>query len=97
MSILDGFDDVADILKQYEVDDLHALDGCEVLFATYECANYEGHSQVIYRDLDGELYEVCGSHCSCMGLEGQWDPARVTVEALKMRPNLDPRILGVLS
>ncbi len=95
MSILDGFENVAEILSQYCADP-HALDGCDVLFAVYECGNYEGDSQVIYRAPDGELYEVTGSHCSCHGLEGQWEPARVTVDALKMRPHLDKRILGVL-
>lgn len=39
---------------------------------------------VAYR-LDGKLYEVNGGHCSCYGLEGQWEPAETSVAALKMR------------
>ncbi len=34
---------------------------------------------------DGRLYEVNGSHCSCYGLENQWDPESTTVEALRHR------------
>lgn len=33
----------------------------------------------------GKLYEVNGSYCSCMGLEGQWEPEEVTVAALQLR------------
>lgn len=93
--ILDGFNDVADMLRRYD-EDSTALDGCTVLFASYESGNYEGWSQVLYIGTDGELYEVTGSHCSCYGLEGQWAPARVTAAALRMRPHLDTRILRVI-
>lgn len=31
------------------------------------------------------LYEVNGSHCSCYGLEGQWEEEETTVEALAYR------------
>lgn len=33
--------------------------------------------------LSGELFEVRGSHCSCYGFEGQFEPEAVTVEHLK--------------
>lgn len=62
------------------------LDGAEVLFAWYEYANYEGDAYVLYRK-DGKLYEVHGGHCSCYGLEGQWIPDEVPLEALKERLN----------
>jgi len=35
--------------------------------------------------LHGVWYEVDGSHCSCYGLEGQWEPQETNVEALKLR------------
>jgi hypothetical protein len=38
---------------------------------TYEC--YEGWSIVVYRR-GHKYYTVHGSHCSCYGLEDQWDP-----------------------
>jgi len=31
------------------------------------------------------LYEVHGSHCSCYGFEGQFDPEETTLDALKAR------------
>ena len=56
----------------------------EVLFASYEYAGYEGDAFVLFRK-DGKLYEVNGSHCSCYGLEGQWEPEETTIEALEHR------------
>ena len=56
-----------------------------VLFASYGGRSYEGDAIVIL-ERDNKLYEVRGSHCSCNGLEGQWDPQEVTWKALAMRP-----------
>jgi hypothetical protein len=58
-----------------------ALDGAEVLLAWYEYEDYSGDAFVLY-EKDGKLYEVNGSHCSCDGLEDQWDPEETTWEAL---------------
>ena len=60
------------------------LEGCNILFAYYEQANYEGSAFVLF-ERDGQLYEVNGGHCSCYGLEGQWDPEETSVEALEHR------------
>lgn len=62
------------------------LKGARILFARYSYEDYSGDAQVIYRK-QGKLYEVTASHCSCNGLEGDWDPSEVTAEALFMRPN----------
>lgn len=56
----------------------------EVLFASYGGADYEGDAVVVFRK-GGTLYEVHGSHCSCNGLEDQWEPEETTVAALAMR------------
>jgi hypothetical protein len=56
----------------------------EILWAAYETPCYEGYAMVVFKR-DDKLYEVNGSHCSCMGLEGQWSPEETTWEALKMR------------
>jgi hypothetical protein len=55
--------------------------GIEVLFASYEYADYEGDAFVLFRK-DGKLYEVNGSHCSCYELQGQWEPEETSIEAL---------------
>lgn len=60
------------------------LAGVEVLFASYETPSYEGYAFVLFRR-DGKLWEVNGSHCSCYGLEGQWDPEETDVKALLHR------------
>ena len=57
-----------------------------ILFATYEVEGYEGSAWVLFYDEEKKkLFEVNGSHCSCMGLEGQWEPEETTLEALAFR------------
>jgi hypothetical protein len=55
-----------------------------VLFASYSYENYSGDAWVLF-EKDGNLYEVNGSHCSCYGLEGQWDYEPVVLEELENR------------
>jgi hypothetical protein len=55
-----------------------------VLFASYGYQDYSGDAWVLF-EKDGQLYEVNGGHCSCYGLEGQWEPETVTLEALEHR------------
>lgn len=61
----------------------------ELLFASYGGASYEGDAFVIY-ERDGKLYEVHGGHCSCYGLEGQWEPEETTWAALAARKRPSP-------
>lgn len=63
---------------------LDKYQGIEVLLASYSNANYSGDAFVLFRK-DGKLYEVNGSHCSCYGLENQWDPEETSGEALQKR------------
>lgn len=56
----------------------------KVLFAWYDTGNYEGDAFVI-ASKDDVLYEVNGGHCSCYGLEGQWDPEVVVLKELTQR------------
>jgi hypothetical protein len=57
------------------------LSGAEILFAGYVYESYEGDAFVLFRR-DGKFYEVHGGHCSCYGLEGQWEPEEITAAAL---------------
>lgn len=77
------FLDKADIAKEFEIDSSE-LENVNVLFAVYKQEAYEGYALVVFSK-DGKLYEVNGSHCSCNGLEGQWEPEETSLEALKMR------------
>lgn len=58
--------------------------GEELLIAYYNIEGYDGTAYVLYRQ-DGKLYEVFGSHCSCYGLEEQWEPEEVSIAALQFR------------
>ena len=93
-----GFDDKEDIAKQFaegwsntgleaKAKILAELEDATVLFAAYEGGGYEGDATVIYQK-NGKLFEVYGSHCSCYGLEGQWEPEEGSVKELKTRPGL---------
>lgn len=77
-----GFNSYQDIEDQY--DSPGCLKDAQVLFAYYSYEDYSGSSLVIFSK-DGKLYEVNGSHCSCYGLEGQWNPEETTFDFIEMR------------
>ena len=63
------------------IDDLF---GAEILLAYYSYEDYSGTAFVLYRKF-GELFEVNGGHCSCYGLEGQWEPEKTSIKELRHR------------
>lgn len=77
-----SFVDAANVESEFE--EPNALQGAEVLFAIYATAPYEGDAFVLFRR-DGVLYEVNASHCSCYGLEGQWEPEQASAKELHHR------------
>ena len=88
------FDGMVESFRDYGADVAeHArlFEGVEVLLASYSYEDYSGLAFVLFRK-DGELFEVNGSHCSCYGLEDQWEPEQTTVAALRYR--LDQGQLG---
>jgi len=60
----------------------------QVYLAAYEYEDYSGDAIVVYRNGD-KIYEVTGGHCSCYGLEGQFEPEEydraVYLDALRKR------------
>ena len=67
-----------DVEKQYQVE----LDkDVRILYAGYWYKDYFGDSVVLF-NYGRRLYEVRGGHCSCYGLERQWDPDEVTKEQM---------------
>src|SRR5690606_34375688 len=67
------------------------LSYADIEIAVYDGDGYWGEVFILYRDnRDNEWYEVHASHCSCFGLEGQWEPEQVDPLAILMRP----RFLG---
>lgn len=80
---LTEFESVKDVIEQYKAP-ADALKGAIVHLAWYGYGDYSGSSLVVY-EKDGKLFEVNGSHCSCYGLGGQWEPEETSWEALRMR------------
>lgn len=63
----------ADVVSNYAITGDEAKEPDEVLYAQYEYGDYSGSSEVIIRR-GTTYYWNTGSHCSCYGLEGQWEP-----------------------
>jgi hypothetical protein len=76
------FENEKDVTQGFSISP-DALEGCTVLFAAYD-GDYDGQALVVFRRND-QLFEVNGGHCSCYGLEDQWDPELTSVEALRHR------------
>lgn len=72
------FNNEHDVCREFHISEV----GGVILFAGYEYEDYSGSADVIYFGRDGKLYHVSGSHCSCYGLEDQWSPEEMPVEAL---------------
>ncbi len=56
----------------------------KILFASYDLGNWEGDAFVLFSE-NGKLYEVNAGHCSCYGLENQWEPEEVFSPEIKKR------------
>jgi hypothetical protein len=73
----------AEMLRDF---DIKSYEG-EVLLASYTYESYSGSAFVLIKK-DGMLYEVNGSHCSCYGLEAQWELEATSKEELLVRLNV---------
>ena len=78
------------MLRDFGIDK-SALDGANVLVASYTYEDYNGDAYVLF-ERGGKLFEVHGSHCSCYGLgednycgdtETQWQPEETSEEAIR--------------
>lgn len=58
--------------------------GAKVLFSDSDYSNYTEVALVVF-EVEGVLYEVNGSHCSCYGFEGQWSPEVASFNELRQR------------
>jgi len=68
----------SDVRREFDMTDAEPE---QVIYASYEYENYSGYADVLYRNGESYFY-ASGSHCSCYGLEGQWEPEEVSREAL---------------
>lgn len=82
MTIWSGsFNCKKDIERDFQLSE-GSLDDVEILIAAYDTFGYDGYAFVLYQS-GGGMYEVYGSHCSCYGLEGQFEPEETSIDALK--------------
>lgn len=79
------FSSLEDVAREFDIP-INDLAGLAILFASYDGGGYDGDAHVIFEDSTGKLYEVQGSHCSCYGLEKQWNPEETSWEAIGIRP-----------
>ena len=83
---LGDWSDIQEMCQDFDVDEKKLeAEGVYVLLAIYEQESYEGSAFVLFMDDEGKLYEVNGGHCSCYGLEEQWQPEETTEEAIRHR------------
>lgn len=75
------FANANDVFSSFEVSD-DERKGVIILYAVYNCEDYSGSAAVIFYKED-KLYQVLGGHCSCYGLEGQWEPEEVEIEVMR--------------
>ena len=68
--------------KQDILDDFQEKQDHNIVFASYVWQNYEGEAFVLV-EKDGKLYEVNAYHCSCYGLENQFELEETSIEALE--------------
>ena len=78
----DGFDDWDGVMNSFEVPLLERIPEPDQVFADYTFEGYEGSATVIWKNPMEDFYTVHGGHCSCYGLENQWEPETTTREAL---------------
>lgn len=77
-----SIDDWVDYLENWDDGDNAVVDPQPdiVILADYSYEGWEGDAWFVYIK-DGIVYEGHGSHCSCYGLEGQFEPEEVgTIE-----------------
>lgn len=81
MAVYHGdFTDRASVASNFEVE---LGENVVILGACYTYEDYSGSAAVFFFDkATRKFYEVHGSHCSCYGLEGQWEPDEVTLKGI---------------
>lgn len=77
-----GYFDMVDVAEKEKL--IADFKEVRVLFASYGAENYSGSAFVLFEQ-GGKLYETHGNHCSCYGLEGQWNPEEVDLKELEHR------------
>lgn len=77
-----SFENEEDIISEFQISK-DCLSNKSIIYAVYDTPDWEGSAEVYFLDHRTQLfYEVHASHCSCYGLEDQWEPELIGDEAL---------------
>lgn len=80
------FENASDVLDAFKVTD-DQRDGVNIIYAEYEFEECDGSATVVF-ERNGDLFEVYGAHCSCYGLEWQWEPELIDKQVYAERLRL---------
>ena len=78
---IDIFADGKSAIAYYFDIPLEQLENKHFVYAYYYDEDYLGDAYLLFIEND-KLYEVVANHCSCYGLEGQFEPEEVPIEVL---------------
>lgn len=81
---IDGWYDLQGMLEDFKISEKE-VEGFNVIVAAYDLSGAYSGDAFVLLEKDGKYYEVNGGHCSCYGLEGQWQLEDSAEEALKFR------------
>lgn len=76
----DGFKDLADMRYQFQ----HAMPYVVPLWCVYNKGDHDGVAECWFEE-HGRLMYVSASHCSCHGLERQWDKETYSLAQFERR------------
>ena len=77
------FGGLQDVVEMFDLSPKQATEllKADRIFAAYETEPYQGSAIVVWQ-IGNQWWEVHASHCSCHGLEGQWEPEATIWAAL---------------
>lgn len=75
-----GFSDWHDVESSFQT---NPLPEPKHIYAEYDDGGYDGSAFVVYSYDGVKWYCVEGSHCSCYGLEDQWEPTDHSAEEIE--------------
>lgn len=81
---IDGWYDLEGMLRDFKIG-AGEVEGYNLIVAAYDTSDAYSGDAFVLLEKDGVYYEVNGGHCSCYGLEDQWNLEETAEEALKFR------------
>ena len=85
-----AFSDWHDVTSEFDIDCAEPTH----VFASYDTDGYEGYAFVVFSNGEGWKF-ASGSHCSCYGLEGQWEPEDFSLDNYFAAKEKDKELLTV--